>query len=206
MAQEKAQREQHLRVAVYYRISTKDKQSFDSQKIAVESWLSKEKITPQYVIEDKESGSTESRTGYRRLIDLSLRKKIDAVVCYKLDRFGRNARSVIKRIIEIEDMGVRFVAMETPGLNTLDYHLPFRMMFLSAFASLAEMERDALRDRVRSGLNAARRRGVKLGRPTKATTKNKKMVVELRKKNYSIRAISKQLKISPVTIQKLLKS
>ena len=193
-----------MRVAVYYRVSTKDKQSFASQKHAVEEWLRKNRLTAKYTIEDKESGASERRPGYKKIIDLALKNRIDAVVCYKLDRFGRNAHAVIKRVIEIEEMGVHFIAIETPALNTLD-KLPFRSVFLSAFAEIAEIEKENIRDRIKAGLNAARKRNVKLGRPSKVNDpENQKAVIRLRSQKFSIRKIAAITGLSTITVQNIL--
>ena len=135
-----------MRVAGYYKVSTKDKQTFASQRLAVEEWLIANKLKATFVIEDKLSGATEKRPGYRKIIDLALKNRIDIVVCYKLDRFGRDACSVIKRVLELEELGVKFIAIETPILNSLD-KLPFRSVFLSAFAEIAQIEKDNIRDR-----------------------------------------------------------
>jgi len=191
-----------MRVAVYYRVST-DRQDFESQKEVIESWLEKNSIKPKYTIKDKKSGRDYSRKGYRELMDLAAKKKIDVIVVYKLDRFGRRAASLIKDIITLDEMGVSFIAVKTPYLDSLD-QTPFRHVILSLFAEVAELEVQNLRDRINSGLAAAKKRGAKFGRPTKITEPNRKKAIKLRVKGLSIRQIAREMKFSPHTVSQLI--
>ena len=72
------------------------------------------------------------------------------------------------------------------------------------FSGVAELERDLIRERVRAGLQHARQKGIKLGRPTVINEDLHEKIQELRSKEYSIRNIARQVKVSPSLVHKIL--
>ena len=77
---------------------------------------------------------------------------------------------------------------------------------LAAFAEIAEIERQTIVTRVKAGLEAAKKRGVKLGAPTKITDQQHLDVLEKRKAGMSFRAIAKELGLSYGAVHKLANS
>jgi DNA invertase Pin-like site-specific DNA recombinase len=194
------------RIAIYYRVST-DKQDLDSQKITIEKWLSELVKQPKFVYTIKDegmSGKNESRPGYKELLQLALNKKIDTIVVYRLDRLSRNATVAIKTLLELDEYGVGFISVTQPVLN-LGHSNPFRRTMLAAFAEIAEIERETIVARVRSGLEAAKKRGVVLGAPVKITSEVREKVAQLRNDGYSYKSIADELGLSVGTVHSAAK-
>jgi DNA invertase Pin-like site-specific DNA recombinase len=195
------------RIAIYYRVST-DKQDLDSQKVAVDRWLAELPKKPKsvHIIQDEGmSGKHENRPGYKELLGLAINRKIDTIVVYRLDRLSRNATVAIKTLLELDEYGVGFISVTQPVLN-LGHANPFRRTMLAAFAEIAEIERDTIVARVRSGLEAARRRGVVLGAPVKVNDDAVAKARALRGQGLSYKDIAAELNISVGSVHKALKA
>ncbi len=193
------------KIAIYYRVST-DKQDLSSQRIAVERFLEEQKDQPEKITvfeEEGYSGKNTQRPAFHKMMALVTTKKIDTIVVYRLDRFSRDANMAIKTILELDQYGVGFVSVTQPVLN-LGHDNPFRRTLLAAFAEIAEIERETIVARVRAGLEAAKKRGVRLGAPPKISTEKRSKVLELRSGGMSMKKIAETLEISAGTVHKLV--
>ncbi len=194
-------------IAIYYRCST-DKQDFASQEEVIGEWL---KSLPQdkkpksiSIYKDEGiSGSTTNRPAFQAMLEAASAGKLDTILVYKLDRFSRDATSAIKLILSLDEAGVAFISVTQPVLN-LGHENPFRRTMLSAFAEIAEIERETIVARVKAGLDAARKRGVKLGRRPSISKETRRRVVELKESGLSIRKIAKELSICTGSVQNIL--
>jgi DNA invertase Pin-like site-specific DNA recombinase len=196
------------RVAIYYRVST-DRQDLDSQKTTVEKWLldlpaeKRPKTINEY--EDKGvSGKTVNREAFQRMLGDARDGKIDTIIVYKLDRFSRNATTAINLLLNLDEAGVAFISVTQPVLN-LGHENPFRRTMLAAFAEIAEIERETIVSRVRAGLDAARRRGVRLGAPPKISAEKQREARVLKAEGLSYKSIAQRLELSVGSVHKLLK-
>jgi len=198
------------RIAIYYRVST-EKQDLASQETAVSSWL--EALPPDRrlpaeairVYKDEGiSGKTAARPGYQAMLEAAFRHDFDTIVVYRLDRLSRNATHAIKTLLQLDEVGVSFISVTQPVLN-LGHENPFRRTMLAAFAEIAEIERDTIVARVRSGLEAARRRGVRLGPPTKVNRDKQVRALKLREDGRSYKEIARELELSVGAVHKLVK-
>lgn len=193
-----------MKAGIYYRVST-ERQDFDSQRSEIERWLASRPEPPTVVVytDPARSGKDGKRPGYQALLAAAGRGEIDTIVVYRLDRFSRDATSAIRTILDLDALGVAFVSVSQPALN-LGHDVPFRRTMLSAFAEIAEIERETIVDRVRAGLDAARKRGVRLGPPIKVTPAVIALAVEMRQNGHSIRNISRECDLGRSTVYKLL--
>lgn len=196
------------KVAIYYRVST-DRQDLDSQKTAVEKWINDLPTARQprqvSVFQDEGiSGKTIKRPGFQALLDAAYQKKIDTIIVYRLDRFSRHATTAIRLLLNLDEQGVAFISVTQPVLN-LGHENPFRRTMLAAFAEIAEIERETIVARVRSGLDAARKKGVRLGPPIKISPEKRLAAEQLKASGLSYKAIAKHLDLSVGTIHKMLK-
>lgn len=187
------------KIAIYYRVST-DKQDLDSQKVSVEQWLDElpqEKKPKSIKIFKDEgiSGKTVQRPGYQAMLQLGFSRQIDTIVVYRLDRMSRSANEAIKTILLLDEAGVAFISVSQPALN-LGHDIPFRRTILAAFAEIAEIERDTIIARVKSGLEAAKKRGIRLGAPVKIDTEDQLTIKKLRSEGMSYRKIAKSMGLS----------
>jgi DNA invertase Pin-like site-specific DNA recombinase len=110
---------------------------------------------------DRASGASDKRPGLEELLRLAKRRSIDAILVYRLDRFGRSTRDLINAWSELQDLGVRFVSLS----EQMDFGSAAGKVMFSVIAAMAEFERDLIRERVKLGMARARSEGKHLGRP-----------------------------------------
>lgn len=151
--------------------------------------------------QDKISGMKAVRPGLNGLLESVRARRVDVVLVVKLDRFGRSTRDLLNNIAELKSCGVRFIAT-TQGLDT-DESNPVSQFLMTILGAVAQLEREFIRERVQAGVNSAKAKGVRLGRPRKVF--NRPAVQEMRAMGWSIRKIAHQAKISTATVQRLLK-
>ena len=106
---------------------------------------------------------------------LDLLRGGDTVVVWKLDRLGRSMQNLVDLMTTFDESGVQFPSLTHP----IDTSTPGGTLVFNIFGSLAQFERDLIRERTRAGLEAARIRGRKGGRPTKLDEKQVKEVRRL---------------------------
>lgn len=111
------------------------------------------------IYKEKKSGKTRERPELEKMV-AQLRPG-DTVVVWKLDRLGRSLRDLIDLVAEFKERGVEFVSLQD-GINTAT---PTGRFTFNVFASLAEFEREIIRERTKAGLDSAKARGKKGGRP-----------------------------------------
>ncbi|MFD3003663.1 recombinase family protein [Pontibacter toksunensis] len=114
----------------------------------------------EQIYREKKSGKNKERPELEKMIN-QLRAG-DTVVVWKLDRLGRSLRDLIDLVAEFKEKGVDFVSLQD-GINTAT---PTGRFTFNIFASLAEFEREIIRERTNAGLASAKARGRKGGRPT----------------------------------------
>ena len=180
----------------YCRISTSG-QSFDLQIDALKEEGCKR------IFKDVVSGAKEKRVGLEEMIN-QLREG-DTVVVYKLDRLGRSLKHLVELINQFNEKGVGIKSLNDP----IDTTTPHGRLITNVFASIAEFERDLIRERTKAGLEAARSRGRQGGRPKglSGEAENTAIAAEtLYKENkLSTQQIAKKLNISKTTLYKYLR-
>src|SRR5438132_3216066 len=181
----------------YARVSTQD-QTLNLQKDALE------KIGCAKIFTDTISGAATERKGLAEALEYV--REGDSLVVWKLDRLGRSLKHLIDTITDLNNRKIGFRSL-TEGMNTTTSN--GRLIF-NIFASLAEFERDLIRERTKAGLAAARARGRKGGRP-KAQTLNTPKKVALAQSLYddktnTIDEICQTLHISRATLYRYIKT
>ncbi len=140
------------------------------------------------------SGSKEHRPALDRLLSDCRKRRVDAVVVYRYDRFARSVRQLVNALEEFRSLGIDFVSLH----EGVDTSTPNGRLVFGIFASIAEFERELIRDRVRSGLAAAKARGRQLGRPRVAVDESR--IAELRAQGRGWKAIAAELGVGVGTI------
>jgi DNA invertase Pin-like site-specific DNA recombinase len=107
------------------------------------------------------SGGRERRPELDRMLSACRRRQVDAVVVYRYDRFARSLRQLVNALCEFDALGIQFVSLH----EGVDTSTPNGRLVFGIFASIAEFERELIRERVRSGLALARAQGKQVGRP-----------------------------------------
>jgi DNA invertase Pin-like site-specific DNA recombinase len=157
---------QPLKAALYHRVSTLDQ---DPALARHELREAAGRLGFEVVLDVEETGSgaRNDRPGLKKLMEAARRGAIAAVVVWKLDRFGRSALDLLANIRElVEAHGVRFVAI-SQGIDVKPGGDAISRLLLTMLSGVAEFERDLIRERTLLGLEAARRKGKRLGRPVK---------------------------------------
>jgi len=183
-----AQQERPVRAALYARVSTHNGQNPEMQLAELRSYCERRGWTVFSEYVDRGiSGAKERRPQLDRLLADCRKRRVDAVVVYRYDRFARSLRQLVNALDEFRSLGVDFVSLH----EGVDTSTPNGRLVFGIFATIAEFERELIRDRVRSGLAAARNRGAKLGRPAKGLDVAR--ITALRESGASWPAIARQM-------------
>src|SRR5256714_13562674 len=181
----------------YARVSTTD-QTLHLQKDALE------KIGCTKIFTDTASGAQTERKGLEEALEFL--REGDTLVVWRLDRLGRSLKHLLETITTLNTRKIGFKSL-TESIDTTTSN--GRLIF-NIFASLAEFERDLIRERTKAGLAAARARGRVGGRPKAKTLNTPKKVVLAQSlydnKDNTIDEICKTLNISRATLYRYIQA
>jgi DNA invertase Pin-like site-specific DNA recombinase len=136
------------------------------------------------------SGAKDSRPELNKLMANAHRRRFDALVVWKFDRFARSVSHLLRALEPFSALGVAFVSVS----EQIDTSTPTGKMVFTVLGAVAELERSLIAERVRAGLRNARAKGKQLGRPRLAV--NAAEIARLRTSGQSWRTIAKQLGVS----------
>ncbi len=179
----------------YARVSTQD-QNLHLQKDALT------KAGCEKIYTDTISGSTQERKGLDEA--LNFLRSGDTLVVWKLDRLGRTMKHLIDTLTRLKDKGIGFKSLT----ENIDTTTPGGKLIFHVFGSLAEFERDLIRERTQAGLLAARERGRQGGRPKSQLADEKKLTMAQKMytdKTIPVKDILTNLGIKKTTFYKYLK-
>lgn len=180
----------------YVRVSTKEQQ-MDLQIDALNSFGCDK------IYKEVASGAKAKRIELNKLLDTI--RSGDVLVIYKLDRLGRSLKHLVELVDILNEKKVGLVSLNDP----IDTTTPQGRLVFNIFSSLAEFERELIRERTKAGLASARARGKKGGRPkglSKEAQAKAKMAESLYKsKEYTIKEICNNLSISANTLYSYLR-
>ena len=194
-----------LRAAIYCRVSTSD-QSCDRQRRDLMEYAARADYQLVGIFEEQASGAKCDRTQRNLVMDLVQARQVDVVLCTELSRWGRSTSDVVSTVEALSGRGASLICLKGLDFDLATAHGKF---ILSLFAGLTQFERDLLRERVKSGLDAAKARGQQLGRPcgrSPKTATQQPLVLSLHRQGLSVRAIARAVKLSPSTVQRLIQS
>src|SRR5277367_197288 len=187
---------QTMIVAIYARVSTSD-QSCEMQLHELRQYVARQgwKVFAEYV-DTGFSGASSSRPRLDQLLRDARLQKFEAVLVWKLDRWGRSVAHCVRSIQELVSLGIRFLS-PNEGIDT-GADSPMSKFLLHLFAAFAEMERGIIRERVRAGVRAAKAKGTRLGRPQRVFRRAEAQ--RLREQGKSWREIARALEIPMSTV------
>jgi DNA invertase Pin-like site-specific DNA recombinase len=186
---------QSFRVGLYARVSTaKGGQNPEMQLWEMREYCQRRgwDIVEEYV--DRVPGFKDSRPGLNKLMRDAAQRKIDGVLTWKLDRFGRSLRHVVTAIGELHAAGVSFFSLK----DCLDFSTPAGRLMFHVISSMSEFEASLIRERIITSLKHCKAKGVRLGRPRKLVDVPR--IVALRESGASWRTIARTLGLSVGTI------
>ena len=190
-----------IKVALYCRTSTTNDQSCERQIYELRevaknhNWT----IVGEYVDEGV-SGAKKSRPELDKLVKDALSRKFDMVATIELSRLGRSVKHMceIAEILQQKNIHL-FIKNQSIDTSTIAGTL-----FFNIINSIAQYERDLLIERIKSGLESAKRKGKVLGRRTNLTNKVRNQIVHMKSKQIGLKKIAKECKVSVKTIRKVL--
>jgi DNA invertase Pin-like site-specific DNA recombinase len=187
-----------IRAALYARISTLNHgQDPEVQLRELREFCQRRGFTIAHEYVDKGiSGSREKRPALDELLADCHKRRLDAVVVYRYDRFARSLRQLVNALEEFRSLGIEFISIH----EGVDTSTPNGRLVFGIFASIAEFERELIRDRVRSGLAAARAKGKNIGRPR--VSLDVLQIMSLRREGRSWSEITRETGISKGTAQR----
>jgi DNA invertase Pin-like site-specific DNA recombinase len=112
-------------------------------------------------VDSEVSGSRDRRPQLDALMEWAKARRVDVILTWKLDRWGRSLKHLVNSLAELESLGVTLVALR----DNLDLSTPAGRLMFHVIGAMAEFERSLIQERVRAGLRNARTKGKKLGRP-----------------------------------------
>jgi DNA invertase Pin-like site-specific DNA recombinase len=146
------------------------------------------------------SGTKEHRPRLDALLAECRKRRVDAVVVYRYDRFARSLRQLVNALEEFRSLGIEFISLH----EGVDTSTPNGRLVFGIFASIAEFERELIRDRVKSGIAAARSKGKRLGRPR--VNVDAARIASLRASGLSWPKIAAELEVSVGTVYQAARS
>ncbi len=187
------------RAALYARVSTLSGQNPEMQLSELREYASRRgwAVVGEYV-DRGVSGAKESRPALNKLMLDAHRRRFDAVLVWKLDRFARSLKQLVNALAEMEALGVAFVSLR----DNLDLSTPSGRLMFQIIGAMTEFERALIQERVRAGLRHARAQGKRLGRP--GVNVEAKRIRELRAHGASLRTIARQLGVGLGTVHRAL--
>jgi DNA invertase Pin-like site-specific DNA recombinase len=144
------------------------------------------------------SGARDRRPGLDRLLTDARRRRFDVLACTKLDRLARSVHHLTSLGRELEALGIDLVVLD----QSIDTSTPAGRLLFHVLGSIAEFERDLIRERTAAGMRAAKRRGARIGRP-QASVDRLALVHGIRS-GASVSELARCLRISRPTVRKLM--
>lgn len=189
-----------MRAAIYARVSTVDQEPENQLQelrryVEARGWASTE------FVDRGVSGTKDRRPALDRLTADARRRRFDVVVCWRLDRLGRNLKHLITLLEEFQSLGVAFVSLA----EGIDATTPAGKLQMHILGAIAEFERERIRERVLAGLQRAKSQGRRLGRPTRTVPAEARLMAQGHER-VSVRDAAKRLGVSRSTAQRWLAS
>jgi DNA invertase Pin-like site-specific DNA recombinase len=185
------------RLALYTRISTGE-QNAELQKNELTAYAAYRGWEVVEVYSDVMSGAKDRRPALDRLMADARTRKFDVVAVWRFDRFARSTAHLLRALEEFQAVGVDFVSLR----ETVDTSTPTGKAMFTIIAAIGELERSTIRERCAAGQKAAKRRGVRFGRPEVAVDTVR--VKKLREQGKTWREIAGMLGQSKDTLLRRL--
>src|SRR5437870_759038 len=184
-----------MRAAIYARVSSLDQEP-ENQLLELRRYTEARGWTTTEYVDRGQSGAKDRRPALDQLIADAKRRRFDVLVCWRLDRLGRNLRHLILLLDELQALGVAFVSLA----EGIDATTPAGKLQLHILGAIAEFERSRIAERVRAGLARAKAQGVRLGRPRRRIDQERPATVA----GLPAREAARRLGIPRSTLQRWL--
>ena len=190
-----------MKVAIYARVSTAKDQSCERQILELRQVAENHNwsVVDEY-IDEGISGTKKSRPELDRMLKDALLRKFDVVATLELSRLGRSVRNMCEIADLLKQKSINlFVKNQNIDTSTIVGEL-----FFNIINSISQYEKDLTAERIKSGLENAKRKGVKLGRKTNLNIQTRKTILDMQSKKIGLKKIALETKVSVKTIRKVL--
>lgn len=187
-----------FRVGLYARVSKHDQQTLSPQIRAMREYAAKRDWTIALQVKEVGSGAAQ-RESREQLLDAARRREIDAVLVWRLDRWGRSLADLVATLQELAELQVGFVSLT----EALDMTTAAGRAMAGLLSVFAQFEHDLLRERVRAGLAEARLNGKQLGRP-RTNDVHARRIKKLHRAGVSTAEIARRLELPRTSVRRIL--
>ena len=188
------------RVVIYARVSTNE-QNCDRQVAELEQVVKNNnwELVDTY-IDKGYSRTTTTRPELDRMMKDSFVRKFEMVITLELSRLGSSLKHMIEIVDKFKEKKIQLFIVN----QQIDTSTPTGYMFFSIMTSISNYERELISERVKSGLENARRKGITLGRKTNLTPEISDKIIQLKSEGIGLKKIAKQYSISVRKIREVL--
>lgn len=188
-----------MKIALYARVST-DGQDPEVQLQALRMHAHQRgwDIVEEFV-DHGYSGAKEKRPAVDRMMKAAWAGNFQAVLVWRFDRFARSVKHLISALEKFRSLNISFVSLQ----EQFDTSTPMGQAMFTIIGAMAQLERDIIRERVKAGLDRAKARGIRLGRPV-ASAKPDQVLV-LHRQGLALPEIAKELRCSRSTVKRRLR-
>ena len=189
-----------MKVALYSRVSTQD-QSVDMQLLDLRRYCEQRGFDVYKEYSDEGiSGTKDRRPALDELMADARKRKFDAVLCWRFDRFARSTKHLITALEEFRHLGIEFISYQ----ENIDTSSPLGKAIFTIVSAIAELERSIIVERVKAGIRRAKENGKRLGRP-KRLNLNVEELGKMRDQGLSFKKIGERVNACPATIYQILR-
>ena len=188
------------KVALYCRVSTNDQ--YPENQVRILSDLA-EKNGAEVVstfIDKGISGVKKDRDALNQMMSAARSRKFTTLYVLSIDRLSRSVKNLIETVETLNDLGITIVFQR----ENIDTKSAMGQFFLTVLGSLAQFEREIMRERINAGIARAKSQGKKMGRPSKLNDGLRNAVTMLYQKGVSIRDIAKTCTVGIGTVYKVV--
>ena len=182
-----------MKAALYARVSTLEQEP-ENQLAELRLYAAARGWETSQYVDHGVSGSQDRRKALDALVQDVRRRRVDVVVCWRLDRLGRGLRHLVALLDEFHALGVSFVSLN----EGIDATTPAGRLQLHVLGAIAEFERARIAERVKAGLARARAKGKHLGRPKAVIPTAKVAAVS----HLSTKQAATELRVSVSTLRR----
>ncbi len=194
-----------MRVGIYGRVSTSDKdQDPETQLMPLREFVQAQGWDVAGEFTDTASANDlRGRTAWRDLLELASRRRVDVILVWKLDRAFRSVAHMATTVEQLRRWNVGLRSYSEPWLDTSGTS-PVGDLMLNILASFAQFERALIAERVKAGMERARRQGKHVGRPQALNGGLEALRPLIEAGTLSRRQVARRLGVTPSTVSRAL--
>jgi DNA invertase Pin-like site-specific DNA recombinase len=184
-----------MRIGIYTRVSSPE-QSVELQLRDLRSYVAaRQLVVVREYVDLGQSGTKDSRPALNELMNDARKRKLDAVLVWRFDRFARSTKHLLLALEEFRALGIEFISYQ----ENLATNTPLGQAVFVIIAAVAQLERDLICERVTAGIRNARANGKRFGRPRRSI--DLKSIQDMQASGMSLRQIAAALKVGYGTVR-----